>query len=93
MDIVQIVKKSQSEHCLRWAKETKMTDDSKFVESNGATTRDIAIEIGCTNLEARLILNKAYRAGLICKSSNNSGKYCSWWPVGYLAEIKLKQKQ
>ena len=88
MDIVNAVKESQNDHTIEWAKETNCTDDEKFVEANGAPTYIIANSLEVSVLKARQLLNKAHKDGLVCKSKNNAGKYCSWWPTGYLHEIK-----
>jgi len=88
MNVIEVVKASQSEHTIQWAKETNCTNDELFVESNGAPTFAIAEILGVTVLKARQTLNKAHKEGLICKSKNNGGKYCNWWPVGYLNELK-----
>ena len=93
MDIIKAVKQSQNQHAVEWAKETNCIDDNKFVQSNGATTYAIAESLNVSVYRARQLLNKAHKSGAICKSKNNAGRYCLWWPNGYLKEINATNTQ
>jgi hypothetical protein len=86
--LLDAVKNSATEHTISWAKETPCTDDQVFCEHNGVITSYIAERLGLEINATRRALDKLVKRGLLCKSKNNSGSYCQWWPVGHLAALK-----
>lgn len=87
-DIVDAVKRAVSDYSRSWAKTIKLDDDQQFCEVNGAITPDVAEQLGVDRKTAKRLLDKAAKDGLLCKSKHNGGRFCRWWPPGYLAELK-----
>lgn len=90
MDIVEAVKKSIYPSVIDWAVRTSPDyfDDKAFCRTNGAITIDIAKKLGISCSEARPMLNKAVKDGLLVRSDPEPGRKITWWPAGYLRELK-----
>ena len=88
-DVLDAIKQSATEGTVRWGKETKCIDDHQFCQRNGIATYRIAKTLNMEVNKTRRLLNRIVKSGLLCKSKNNRGSQCLWWPVGYLEELKL----
>lgn len=76
----------QYESRLRWAKETKQTEE-QFYPRNGIATHEIAKKFDTDCSTIRPLLNRMAKKGIILKSSS-VGSMAVWWPIGFLEEIK-----
>lgn len=88
LEIINIVKGAVTKKTIAWAKSTPCTDEQAFGSNNGPTTMDIAKALDLKTKDAKVLLDKAAKKGLVLKSKDNEGQSCRWWVDGYLLELK-----
>lgn len=83
--VLMAIKCKLTDFDIKWALQTTQTDE-EFSYSNGVKTATIARELNMKTSDTRKVLREMQCRGLLY--SHKGAVTFTWWPVGYLDELK-----